>query len=127
MKADRAVLLGIGALALIGLAAALWLGIWLGPFFATPGRVAHQYYIPARSMLPTLRVQDRLFPLAVDPAALRRGDVVIFQVRGEGRVNRIIGLPGDMVAVDAQGVTLNGKRIAAPPDRCALGECGGGR
>lgn len=94
--------------------------------------VVAAFYIPSRSMEPTLLVHDRLiadklsFVLRFDE--LERGDVVIFRPppeAGEGSmrkdyIKRVIGLPGDKVKVEDGEVWINGEPlqetyIASPP------------
>jgi signal peptidase I len=96
--------------------------------------VAAPFSIPSGSMLPTLYIGDYLlvgkwpygysrysFPLGV-PAfdgrvfahLPRRGDVVVFRHPGvdEDLIKRVIGLPGDTVAVRGGAVILNGRPLA---------------
>jgi signal peptidase I len=94
--------------------------------------VVAAFYIPSRSMEPTLLVHDRLiadklsFVLNVDE--IKRGDVVIFRPppeAGEGStrkdyIKRVIGLPGDKVRVEdgkvwINDVALDETYIASPP------------
>lgn len=118
------------------------LGGWavaLGIFFLFQSAVARPYYIPSGSMMPTLRTGDRLvaskFPYGWSQASLvphgrdiastrlfggtpARGDIVIVVRRGDGEdlIKRVIGLPGDTIAVSHGQVILNGKpvpRVAA--------------
>lgn len=94
------------------------------------------YYIPSESMVPTLLVGDRLavskfaygwsrFSLPYElqlPQAVRgrllaqepsRGDVVVFvhPRTGERMIKRVIGLPGDRVAIKGGHVVLNGQAV----------------
>ncbi|MBZ0162609.1 MAG: signal peptidase I [Notoacmeibacter sp.] len=95
-------------------------------------------YIPSESMVPTLEVGDRLFvarwpygvsrySLAVNPGfslgggdgrllshVPARGDIVTFAhpANGETYVKRVIGLPGDRVALSHGRLFINGE-IAA--------------
>jgi signal peptidase I len=91
--------------------------------------VAAPYSIPSESMLPTLMVDDTLiaekwrvgplrrvlaFAGRTVPALPERGDVVVFRAPPSGRqayVKRLIGLPGDRVAVKEGIVILNGAPI----------------
>lgn len=97
------------------------------------------FSIPSESMLPRLMNGDYLlaakwpygisrhslpFDLALPdgrllPASPERGDVVIFKHPVDGReyIKRVIGLPGDRVAVVGGEVVLNGMRV--PRDRIA--------
>jgi signal peptidase I len=91
------------------------------------------YDIPSGSMLPTLYIGDYLavskwpygysrysFPFHFPPIGGRvlsrlpkRGDIVVFWVPSEGQdlIKRVIGLPGDTVAVRNGVVILNGKPL----------------
>jgi signal peptidase I len=92
--------------------------------------VAEARYIPSESMLPTLKINDRLI---VDKISYRfanpiRGDVVVFNPTAElerqkfkdAFIKRVIGLPGDRVEVKNGTVYVNGnvlseKYINGPP------------
>ena len=95
------------------------------------------YHIPSESMVPTLEVGDRLtvnkfaygysrhsLPLefSLPPSVLkgrimggapRRGDIVVFvhPKRSDRMIKRLIGLPGDRIAIDNGEVILNGERL----------------
>ena len=90
------------------------------------------FSIPSGSMLPTMMIGDYLFvskwpygyssasfPFEFPPFKGRvigslpnRGDVVVFEgPMGQDVVKRVIGLPGDTIAVDGGQVVLNGKPI----------------
>ena len=96
------------------------------------------YYIPSESMVPTLEIGDRVaalkFPLGFSrysrmggehlprfpgesgriPAAMpARGDVVVFRHprSGEDMIKRVIGLPGDRVALRRGRLWLNGVEV----------------
>lgn len=97
------------------------------------------YHIPSESMVPTLEVGDRVaavkFPFGYSrfslvggeylprfpgetgriPAAMpARGDVTVFRhpTSGEDFIKRVVGLPGDRVAIREGRVWLNG--VAVP-------------
>lgn len=94
--------------------------------------VVAPFSIPSGSMLPTMMIGDYLFvskwPYGYSSASFpfefpsfegrilestpKRGDVIIFEGPGGlDVVKRVIGLPGDMVAVENGRVILNGKEV----------------
>lgn len=93
--------------------------------------VAEARYIPSKSMLPTLEVNDRLIveKLSYRFSPPERGDVIVFKPtkalkrRGfdDAFIKRVIGIPGDKVAVRGGRVYVNGeplreKYLEAKPD-----------
>jgi signal peptidase I len=109
----------------------LFLGLGV---FAFQGLAAKPFYIPSESMMPTLMKGDRLiatrYPYGWSYASLpihllgytpgrlfgrtpERGDVVIVVRRGnnEDLIKRVIGLPGDRIAVHHGIVSINGKAV----------------
>jgi signal peptidase I len=77
-------------------------------------------YQPVRvegtSMLPNLEDHDRLFinKLAFRVGEVQHGDVVVFQYprdHTKSYIKRVIGLPGDRVAIQEGRVILNGKEL----------------
>ena len=102
--------------------------------FAFQGLAAKPFYIPSESMMPTLIKGDRLvaskYPYGWSYASLpihfvgftpgrlfgrlpERGDIVIVVRRGDNSdlIKRVIGLPGDRIAVRRGIVFLNGKPV----------------
>ena len=80
-------------------------------------------YQPVRvegtSMLPNLEDQDRLFinKMAFRVGKVERGDVVVFQYprdHTKSYIKRVIGLPGDRVAIDHGRVVVNGVVLREP-------------
>ena len=90
------------------------------------------FSIPSGSMLPTMMIGDYLFvskwpygyssasfPFEFPPfkgrilgATPERGDIVVFEgPEGADVVKRVIGLPGDIVAVSGGQLILNGKPV----------------
>lgn len=73
------------------------------------------FYIDSESMEPTLQPGDRL--VLVEAGELKRGQVVVFR-RETGKVEfyvkRLVGLPGDRVAVQGGRLYLNGQLQEEP-------------
>lgn len=90
-------------------------------------------YIPSGSMQPTMQIGDYLFvskwPYGYSQASFpfgipsfdgripagepKRGDIVVFVgPGGEDVVKRVIGLPGDLIAVEDGQVVINGVPVA---------------
>jgi len=102
--------------------------------------VARPFYIPSESMMPTLTKGDRLvvtkYPYGYGYASLilhphpfagrlfgrtpRRGDVVTLDRDGEDLIKRVIGLPGDRIAVREGVVVLNGAPVKREKETPAL-------
>lgn len=78
------------------------------------------YWTPSEAMKPTLAVGDYLAVRHLQTPALKRGDVVVFRhpVTGQHHVSRLIGLPGDVVAMQGGFVVLNG--VTAPQEEAGL-------
>jgi signal peptidase I len=86
--------------------------------------VAEVRYIPSESMTPTLQVGDQVIveKLSYWFHPPQRGDVVVFRATSELRVRnlkddmikRVIGKPGDVVAVLQRKVWVNGQVLAEP-------------
>jgi signal peptidase I len=94
------------------------------------------FNIPSGSMLPTMWIGDYLFvskwPYGYSSASFpfefppfdgrilgstpKRGDIVVFEgPKGEDVVKRVIGLPGDTVAVAGGLLVLNGSKVPREP------------
>jgi signal peptidase I len=108
------------ALALLGM-----LGAAVGMALALRAYVAQSYRVLSASMLPTLETDDlvlgRRRPYATDVTGAHRGDVIVFRGAAipvsPGRplpeilVKRVIGLPGDRVAMVGGVPIINGWQI----------------
>ena len=75
------------------------------------------------SMNPTL--QDKDVIVLVKSGSLKTGDLCGFYWQNKLLLKRVIGLPGDIISLDENGVvTVNGTVLDAPyVDELALGEC----
>ena len=102
--------------------------------------IAEPFYVPSGSMEPTLQIGDELlatkYPYGYSSASLpgflvlpnterlfgalpKRGDVVVFRWpgdRGQVWVKRVIGLPGDRIALDGGRVFIDGKAAGLTRD-----------
>jgi signal peptidase I len=102
--------------------------------------IAEPYYVPSASMEPTLLIGDELlatkYPYGYSTASLpaffvlpetgrilgalpQRGDVVVFRWPGDRSqvwVKRVIGLPGDRMALRAGRVWINGVAVGVRSD-----------
>ncbi len=102
--------------------------------------LAEPYYVPSGSMEPTLKIGDELlatkYPYGYSTASLplfinipgtkrilgalpRRGDVVVFRSPANMSqiwVKRVVGLPGDRIAVRHGRVWINGKPVGLTSD-----------
>lgn len=106
--------------------------IFIFLLFACRSSIADWYHVPSGSMLPTIVEGDRIF---VDKMAYRldipftdieiiktgepqRGDIVTFEseVADIRLIKRIIGIPGDKVAMHGNRLLLNGKQVAYQRD-----------
>ena len=84
--------------------------------------VVQTFYIPSGSMLPTLKIGDRILvnKLSYHLHGVDRGDIVVFsrppaENCGGPEVNdlvkRVIGLPGNVMSVSGGYVYVDGKRL----------------
>ena len=102
--------------------------------------IAEPYYVPSGSMEPTLLIGDELLatkytygyssaslPISIVLPATRRildalperGDVVVFRAPGDRSqvwVKRVIGLPGDRIALRSGKLWINGEQAALRQD-----------
>lgn len=85
--------------------------------------VFQAFWIPTESMVPTLNVDDRVLvnKLSYTVGDPERGDIVVFDAPPGERtaeikdlVKRIVGLPGEVVAVTDGEVTINGRALVEP-------------
>jgi signal peptidase I len=90
--------------------------------------VMEAFWIPSGSMIPTLEIGDRVLvnKFIYRFTEPKRGDIIVFQSvdnPDEDLIKRVVGLPGDTVAVRRGHLFLNGERQREPylnkklPDR----------
>ncbi len=78
------------------------------------------FYIPSPSMVPTLRVNDRVLvnKLSYKLHDVRRGDVIVFKspqvVAEKDLIKRVIGLPGDTVETRDGEIVVNDEVLDEP-------------
>lgn len=82
------------------------------------------FYIPSESMIPTLKVKDRVLvnKLAYHFHAVHRGDIVVFtrpknlvgQDEIKDLVKRVVGLPGETIEGRGGGIYIDGRLLAQP-------------
>jgi signal peptidase I len=84
--------------------------------------VVQTFFIPSGSMTPTLQIGDRIMvdKLSYDFGSIHRGDIVVFTAPptencGGANVNdlvkRVIGLPGDTIALQGGYVYVNQHKL----------------
>ena len=119
---------------------ALQLALVLGVVTAAKIAIAEPYYVPSGSMEPTLLIGDELlatkYPYGYSAASLptfvslpdtprvlgampERGDIVVFRWPDHPSrigVKRIIGLPGDRIALRSGRLWINGEAVGIRPD-----------
>ncbi|MDR9403514.1 MAG: signal peptidase I [Halothece sp. Uz-M2-17] len=84
--------------------------------------VAEARYIPSTSMLPTLKINDRLLieKIGYRFTSPERGDIVVFspteslkhQGYHDAFIKRVIGLPGETITVSGGVVTVDGEPLS---------------
>ncbi|MCM8818732.1 MAG: signal peptidase I [Candidatus Omnitrophica bacterium] len=80
------------------------------------------FKIPTTSMVPTLKVGDRLLSnnIIYKIREPKRGEVIIFKFpeRKKYLVKRMIGLPGERVIIKNGKIYINGKMLVDPEINC---------
>lgn len=76
--------------------------------------IVEAFVIPSESMAPTLQVGDRVLAnkFVYDFSDPERGDVIVFEsveMEGQDLIKRVVGTPGDTVAVREGTLYVNGE------------------
>jgi signal peptidase I len=104
-----------------------WVGIVVGALVVAlivKSFLFQPFFIPSESMVPTLRVHDRLLVNKVSYKLhdVHRGDIVVFErppseavgPTNKDLIKRVVGLGGDTVEGRAGHVVVNGKDLKEP-------------
>lgn len=104
----RRILTSTHAAYVVILIASVWL-IYLFGF-----REMRFFMVPSSSMAPTLQRGDQIVTLNQEDYA--RGDIVVLHLPDEGRyiVKRIVGMPGDQLAIREGALYLGGRYASEP-------------
>ena len=95
----------------------------LGVALLVRATVVQTFFIPTPSMVPTLKVDDRLLvdKLTLHTRDVRRGDIVVFERPAaftdttiKDLIKRVVGLPGETIEGREGAVWVNGKRLREP-------------
>ncbi|MFH2068751.1 MAG: signal peptidase I [Candidatus Omnitrophota bacterium] len=91
---------------------AVILAFFVSAFFFFSVKKGGFFYTDTRSMEPTIRPGDRT--VLIKTGILKRDDIIIFKNPENAEtylVKRVIGLPGDVVAITGGQLYLNGKSM----------------
>jgi len=98
-------------------------GVWVASAFlvqpwlldAVKAHAVEAFRIPSGSMMPALMPGDYLFAVKRVHRPIRRGDAVVYRNEdGMSLMHRVVGLPGDTVAMRRFRLELNGIPVAEP-------------
>jgi len=103
-----------------------WVGVIVGALIVAlviKTFLLQAFYIPSRSMEPTLRIGDRVLvnKLAYKAHDVRRGDIVVFE-RPKNEppdaikdlIKRVIALPGETISTENGQVMIDGRPLDEP-------------
>lgn len=81
--------------------------------------VFQPFWVPTTSMIPTLKVNDRILvnEMFLRYGEVERGDVMVFRYPLEPEViyvKRMIGLPGETLEIKKDGIYIDGGKIEEP-------------
>lgn len=99
------------------------LALALGVALLVRATVIQTFFIPTPSMVPTLKVDDRLLvdKITLRTRDVRRGDIVVFERPAtftdttiKDLIKRVVGLPGETLEGRQGAVWVNGNRLNEP-------------
>ena len=103
-----------------------WVGVIVGALLVAlliKTFLLQAFYIPSRSMEPTLRIGDRVLvnKLSYKVHDINRGDIVVFERPKDeppdaikDLIKRVIGLPGETVSTQNGQVYIDGRPLDEP-------------
>jgi signal peptidase I len=74
------------------------------------GIVADRVRVPTDTMAPTILAGDRMFAGRLS-GGVRRGDIIVYKLWETRYVKRVLGLPGDTVAMRSGTLTIDGRPV----------------
>jgi signal peptidase I len=77
-------------------------------------RVADRVKVRTDTMAPTLLAGDRLFVAPGLHGPVHRGDLVVYKLWETRFVKRVLGLPGDTLAMQAGHLSIDGQPVTEP-------------
>ena len=96
----------------------LWLALafFIGILYLWEAKDIQFYLVPSDSMVPTLKSSDYIVGFGIESSELFHGDIITFGNEGAGGfyVKRVIGLPGDTLAVNKGFIYRNGEKLDEP-------------
>ena len=74
------------------------------------------FYVPSRSMYPTIRFGDRVLAnkITYRSQPVRRGDIIVFanpNQRNQNYIKRVVALPGDRARIENNRLFINGSEL----------------
>jgi signal peptidase I len=103
-----------------------WVGVIVGALLVAlviKTFLLQAFYIPSRSMEPTLRIGDRVLvnKLSYKAHDVNRGDIVVFERPKDeppdaikDLIKRVIGLPGETISTQNGQVFIDGRPLSEP-------------
>ncbi len=96
--------------------------------FAATGPSYKNFRIPSESMEPTLRTREQFIVRTSEFLPIKRGDVYLVRKRGDVFAYRVVGLPGEIIAVTGSKLSINnavaeysGQGVAGLSGTCSFG------